>query len=117
MYKVNISVRGIELHSNVSRSCCTIFDSYKLYKSKDIVQYVQELRNTLGDPMLSINQRDFDSMVREWKAHNILYTLNIQKERTKSVDLETNQSKVVSFGWRILSWAYPFYELIKNICN
>ena len=103
MYKVDISVNGIDLHSNVTTSCGTVYNSYKLYKSKDIIQYLQELRNTLEDPRLAINQRDFYSMVREWKAHNILHAMHIKRERTGSVDLETTPNKYVACCWRILS--------------
>ena len=35
-----------------------------------------------------INRRSFNSMANEWKAHNLLYDLNLFKSHTKDLDLD-----------------------------
>ena len=46
------------------------------------------------------------SLLNEWRTHNLLYSLGVQKERTASVDLESNQSWYMTVAYAILS---PFY--------
>ena len=46
------------------------------------------------------------SLLNEWGTHNLLYSLGVQKERTASVDLESNQSWYMTVAYAILS---PFY--------
>lgn len=103
MYKVEIDVDKEALISTISDTCCTVQDSYRLWKSKDIVRYLQELRNTLIYPTLVINVRTIDDMAREWKVHNLLYALGIEQERSKSVDLECPQSIFYKMSYTILS--------------
>ena len=40
-------------------------------------------------------------MVLEWAAHNMLYNLNIQRERTKDVDLDYPQKWYYKVGYGI----------------
>lgn len=58
-----------------------------------------------GKPM-AIHRRSISSMIKEWRVHNLLYSLNIQRDRTGSVDLNTGQSWYVRAVYSILS---PFY--------
>ena len=90
MYHVNIAVNGIILKSSITDQVCTINMSYQIIKSEHIVRYIQLLRDTVNKPDLVIHKRSIDSMVREWKAHNILFALRICPSRTSSCDLELN---------------------------
>lgn len=50
--------------------------------------------------------RSKKSMLREWKAHNLLYNLGYEKERTGSIDLDQNESFSRRIGYFILSLFY-----------
>ena len=67
-----------------------IVDSY-LVKSKDEIRaYLQKLRD-IGSDQMSVNQRDLESQVREWRSHNFFYLIHVFRSRTKDVDLELKQ--------------------------
>ena len=67
-----------------------IVDSY-LVKSKDEIRaYLQKLRD-IGSDQMSVNQRDLESQVREWRSHNFFYLMHVFRSRTKDVDLELKQ--------------------------
>lgn len=55
---------------------------------------------------MAINKRSIKGMVREWRVHNLLYSLNIMKDRTGTVDLEINQSWYMKTLYSILSIFY-----------
>lgn len=44
--------------------------------------------------------------MNEWRAHNLLYSMGIEKERTRSVDLSINESWYKKIGYFILSLFY-----------
>lgn len=66
-----------------------IENSY-LVKSKndmrDILNTI-EANSNCGDAVRRIPQ---NTMVREWRAHNLLYALGVARKRTKDVDLNEN---------------------------
>ena len=71
------------------------------YKEKDIPARVDEIieeRNRRGYPVT----RSKASYVSEWKAHNRLYFLHIERSHTKDCDLNENQKKCEDMMWRIL---------------
>lgn len=47
--------------------------------------------------------RTFDSQYREWKAHNLLYKFGIFPKRTRSVDIDQNESLFRRVVYAILS--------------
>ena len=50
--------------------------------------------------------RTKESLIREWKAHNILYRWGYEKERTGSVDFSQYESRPRRIGYFILSILY-----------
>ena len=50
--------------------------------------------------------RSASSMRAEWAAHNLLFDHGYEPERTGSVDLDQNESKLRRFLYHILSWFY-----------
>lgn len=68
-----------------------------LYRIKDKVK---------EDKTLAIHNRSVSSMVNEWRVHNLIYSLGIFKDRTKSVDLNIGQPWYIKALYTILS---PFY--------
>lgn len=59
-----------------------------------------------ADDNSAINKRGVWGMVHEWRTHNLLYALNIQRDRTRSVDLNLNQPWYIKVAYPLLS---PFY--------
>ena len=45
-------------------------------------------------------------MICEWRAHNLLWSLGIKRERTKTVDLELKVKWYYKIGYFILSFCY-----------
>ena len=81
-----------------------IVDSYKVKTKEEMREYLQRLRDIVLHQ--AVNQRDIESMVREWRAHNFFYMLHIFRRRTKDVDLELCQSKWRELFCRVVDWFY-----------
>lgn len=58
----------------------------------------------------AINQRSVTSMIREWRVHNLVYSIGLYRRRTKDVDFEHPQKWYFKVAYFILS---PFYLHFK----
>lgn len=67
---------------------------------------LKETKREANDKLLAINKRSNFSMINEWRVHNLLYSLNIQRDRTRSVDLNIGQPWYINMLYTIIS---PFY--------
>jgi hypothetical protein len=66
-----------------------MYDSYKLKNSKEqgeVIDILLEYENKRPSNW----KRTKNSMLNEWDAHNLLYSLNYQRNRTKDVDFDNN---------------------------
>lgn len=82
-----------------------IRDSYTINNSSDIrsvLEYIHGL-DEYKQLQAAGYTRTLESEFKEWKAHNVLYRLGVLPERTGSVDLDQNESKLFRFGYSILS--------------
>lgn len=68
-----------------------ILDSFSVKTKDEMRSYLRQLMET-ASPDMAINRRDMESMVREWRSHNLFYFLHIFRSRTRDVDLELKQS-------------------------
>ena len=77
-----------------------VFDGYKYNNSQieEAVEMIIQTRKEMGLPVT----RTEASYINEWKAHNRLYKLGIQRNRTKDVDLEEDINKTRNFLYAIL---------------
>lgn len=70
-----------------------IYDSYKISDEKiqkeviDKLLYYEEVHPTKWE-------RTKKSMVNEWYAHNLLYNMNLKRDRTRDVDLDNSDEEV-----------------------
>lgn len=79
-----------------------VYDSFSVPKA-DIEKELLKLKERF--PEHCVWNRSMRSMVLEWAAHNLLFSLNIKVEKTKDVDLDYPQK-----------WYYRFaYFIIGNI--
>ena len=79
---------------------------YCLIKSKqDMRNYLADLRKEV-DPEMAVCQRDIESQVREWRAHNFFYNIHVFRSRTRDVDLELKQPWYRELFCRVVSFFY-----------
>lgn len=87
-----------ETSTHITDSC--------LIKSKEAIrEYLERLREEVPNEM-AVSQRDLESQVREWRAHNFFYSIHVFRHRTKDVDLELKQSWYRELFCRIVSFFY-----------
>ena len=55
---------------------------------------------------MAVCHRDLESMVREWRSHNLFYLLHVFRSRTKDVDLELCQTWCRELFCRVVSFFY-----------
>jgi hypothetical protein len=85
----------------------TITNSYH-FNSKQMNDILDYIMNKDYFRMLAAAgfTRSKESLLREWKAHNILYRWGYEKERTGSVDFSQYESRIRRIGYLILSILY-----------
>jgi len=82
-----------------------INDSCKVKSKEDMRQYLQAVRDE-ASPEMAVCQRDLESMVREWRSHNLFYNFHVFRSRTKDVDLELKQPWWREWFCRAVSFFY-----------
>lgn len=76
--------------STEPRLVLTLKDSYKLTK-KEIKAAILAADFSKRNPELMTDKRSLFSLKMEWAVHKALFKLGIQKERTRTVDLDWPQ--------------------------
>ena len=67
--------------------------------------FLQQVRAQASSDM-AVCRRDLESMVREWRSHNLFYSLHVFRSRTKDVDLELQQPWYRELFCRVVSFFY-----------
>jgi len=70
----------------VTDSVVTIKDSY-LFSKNEFPIILNDIEDNYPDNPVMLNRSRF-GMKMEWATHNALYNMNIERERTRDVDLE-----------------------------
>lgn len=96
-----------KVHASEDNTC--IYDSYRVKKPNDMRGILWLIRSEVENNNMALNKRSIWSMVHEWRAHNLLYSLGIKKDRTGSVDLNLGDPWYVKLGYKILSLLYFHY--------
>lgn len=81
-----------------------IFNSYLVKTKDEMREYLQRLREVATEN--AVNKRDMESMVREWRSHNLFYFFHVFRSRTRDVDLELNQSWPREMFCRVVDFFY-----------
>ena len=89
----------------VSEDNTKIMDSCLVRSKEEMRRYLQDLRDKVPEGM-AVHRRDLDSQVREWRSHNLFYTLCVFRSRTKDVDLELSQTWYRELFCRVVSFFY-----------
>ena len=88
-----IEIWGVRIQYNYQN--VRILDSYKVKEEKDIIQILKQFKLKTRYK----SKRKFKSWIKEWKAHNRLYEMNLFIEHTRDCDLEENEK-----WWRLLAY-------------
>lgn len=104
MEKMIVRHKDFILKVTSSDSNLHIEDSYKVKLYSDML-YILECID-VGSLSRVFQERTYKSMVREWRAHNLLHSLGIQRKRTGSVDLNLGDPWYIRAVYYILSKFY-----------
>lgn len=69
---------------------------------RDILECIEH-NSLCGD---AVRRIPMNTMIREWRAHNLLYALGIARKRTKDVDLNENKwcTRAIYFVLSLMYW-------------
>lgn len=76
-----------KVYADLSTTNTRIQDSYRISSKSDIKAILEELRERSCSTDMAINLLSINEIVREWRAHNLLYDLHLFRSHTKDVDL------------------------------
>lgn len=93
------------INAIVSPENTHIVDSCQVKSKDDMRTYLRRLRDGVPAEM-AVNQRDIESQVHEWRAHNFFYKLHVFPSRTRDVDLELKQTWYRELFCRVVSFFY-----------
>ena len=93
------------INAIVSPTNTHILDSCLVKSKEDMREYLHRLRDGVPEQM-AVNQRDIESQVHEWRAHNFFYKLHVFRSRTHDVDLELKQTWYRELFCRVVSFFY-----------
>lgn len=89
----------------------TIENSFQICNIKEMKTVINSIKITSKKynrryREYAIHVRTMFGMICEWRAHNLLWSLDIKRERTKTVDLELKVKWYYKIGYFILSCCY-----------
>lgn len=106
MKQIIIRYKDKSYRVTISGTNTNILDSYSIKSITDMRNIIKEVKNKVSDNSMAIHHRSLFSMMNEWRVHNLLYSFGIQKDRTKSVDLDLNQPWYMKVAYILLSPLY-----------
>lgn len=106
-YRDNFIINNVAYAYIANSMNICIIDSYKIVKRKDMKYAIKQIRKQTSAKGF-IYKRTDKEWLQEWRAHNLLYTLNYEVDRTRSVDLNEDEPKSRKTLYKILSFIYNF---------
>lgn len=100
MFDKEIIYKNQKIEYRCNYEIMTIKDSYKYNNEKEMHEILDII--TKNNDVIP-NNRTIEDMMAEWKAHNLLYKWHIFRKRTKDVDFEGDQSKIIKFIYSMLA--------------
>lgn len=94
-------INGIEYSVKASDDNINIKDSWLAKGKEEKMHIINEIKRLTNVKVLEA--RSMQSMLTEWKAHNVLYKWNIERARTADVDIDINPSLLHRICYKILS--------------
>ena len=104
MRQVSIELKDKVYRIYLSDDEIIIFDSYRVRRIKDMIHIIKILRVLVESK--PVNSRSMFSVICEWRAHNLLYTLGIKRNHTKDVNLELHTKWYMNIIFAIVGLFY-----------
>lgn len=97
-FSINIGTRN-DLEVQVTNKNIKIIDGYRVSSKKHMKQIISEI---LFKAPIYNSRRSINSLVREWRTHNIIYYKGVFKNYTKDCNLSSNEPLIVRFIYWIV---------------
>lgn len=107
-----MKVRGLKIY--YSTTDLNIINSYQIHNIKKMEAILTE---ALEKAENYATNRDMNSLINEWIAHNIFYKLHLFRKHTKDCNFENEQKKIVIFIYFIFSRISKLRYNINKIKN
>lgn len=107
-----MKVRGLKIY--YSTTDLNIINSYQIH---DIKKMEAILTEALEKAENYATNRDMNSLINEWIAHNVFYKLHLFRKHTKDCNFENEQKKIVIFIYFIFSRISKLRYNINKIKN
>ena len=78
------NIDKLEVH--LSDDCATIYNSHKIKKISHMLDVIKCIKQ-YSKP---VTEQNTIVMLAEWRVHNLLYWLNIERDRTAHCDINVN---------------------------
>ena len=99
------SYKGRTIECLIETNNVHIKNSYLIRQPSDMKEILNIIRKWAAEKGFSY-KRTVSSWVTEWKAHNILYSRCLERQRSGSVDLNENERKVILLSYKVLAKFY-----------
>lgn len=107
-----MKVRGLKIY--YSTTDLNIINSYQIHNIKKMEAILTE---ALEKAENYATNRDMNSLINEWIAHNVFYKLHLFRKHTKDCNFENEQKKIVIFIYFIFSRISKLRYNINKIKN
>ena len=107
-----MKVRGLKIY--YSTTDLNIINSYQIHNIKKMEAILTE---ALEKTENYATNRDMNSLINEWIAHNVFYKLHLFRKHTKDCNFENEQKKIVIFIYFIFSRISKLRYNINKIKN
>lgn len=103
MYNSSIHSRIRNVKFTATENNLHIEDSYKIISKPVIKELLTDILVDIYNNTDITYKRSINSWVNEWVAHSWLYNRSVEKDRTKHVDLNEDESLLKRFGYWFIS--------------
>lgn len=110
MKKYIITYKDFILKVHISQNNTTILNSYKVKKSLNMKSILYKLSTRVDEDYDIARKRTIPSLIREWRVHNLCYSLGILRSRSKDVDFEAKQSWYMRVLYFLISPLYLHFS-------
>lgn len=107
-----MKVRGLKIY--YSTTDLNIINSYQIHNIKKMEAILTE---ALEKAENYATNRDMNSLINEWIAHNVFYKIHLFRKHTKDCNFENEQKKIVIFIYFIFSRISKLRYNINKIKN
>ena len=107
-----MKIKGLKMFYSTSE--LTFIDSYQIHNIKKmeiiLIEALEKAENY-------ITNRNMNSLINEWIAHNVFYKLHLFRKHTKDCNFKKTQNKILSIIYFILSITTKIKYNIKQFKN